>query len=239
MSFQAESYIQSTPNYNIIVGKFCYPLPFAPGGTISRVASRPKPLIVGTDVSITVDGVDFNITSLTGDHFLNFGVNPGDVIVFNTPQVSGQYAVSSVTSATVIKVNGPAVAITSGTIYFQSKPQPIEGGNGANFNKAKRGDYLVVMSDTLTPTVQVAKISEVTDATHLTVIGGFVGDIDDLPFMICRNQLLGVSINCVGGGVVMGQNVDAGDVLTFYQDSGLEPVYGDSGTSEFKILIQK
>ncbi len=238
MSFQAESYIPSTPNYDVIVGKFCYPYPIAPGGVIQPVANKPRPLVIGTDITVAEVSGDFQIDSLTDSFFLEYGVNPGDQVVFNTPAVGGVYTVKSVTNGGQIFVSGPGKDIASGSIFFAAMPQPIFGV-GTDFRKAKRGDYLVVMSDTLTPTVQVAKIAEVTDATHMKVHGGFIGDITDLPLILCTGKLLGVSVNCGGAGIVNGKAVAADDVITFYQSTGLDPVYGDSGANTFKILIQK
>ena len=240
MSFQAESYIPSTPNYDVVIGKFCYPYPYAPGGAIAVNQAKPRPLVIdNADMTVTVQSGKFKITDTTAsDYFFEWAINPGDKIVFDTPNVSGLYSVDSVIDENNILVNGPAVAITSGSFYFPDKPQPVVG-TGTNFNKAKKGDYLVVMSDALTPKVQVAKIIEVTDATNMRIEGGFIGAVSGLPFMLCTGKLLGVSVKCLGAGVVNGKAVAQDDVLTFYQATGLEPVYGDSGANTFKILIQK
>lgn len=239
MSYQAESYIPATPYNDLVTGKFCYPYPFGAPGAISTDPTKPRPLSVGTDITVTENAGYFEVDSNVGSIFLNWGVNVGDKVSFvDTGNVPGTYTVKSVDSDTKITLYGPAVTLTQGIVFFVDKPQPIQGVD-TNFKKyAKKGDYLVLMNDSFTPTVQVAKVLEVTDDTNILVYGGFIGDLSSLPVLICRTSLLGVSINCGGAGVVNGKAVEAGDIPTYYQATGLDPVYGDAGGSNFKIITQ-
>ena len=95
------------------------------------------------------------------------------------------------------------------------------------------------MDDSLSTTVQACKIAKVVSDTELWLEKGFVTAITAQPFMVPGGYIRGVSIQCGGDGIVNGAGVAEDDVLTFFQDSGLDPVYGDSGANTFKILIQK
>lgn len=236
MSNSVQPFKTSQPLNEKVVGMFCYPKPFVPGGTISVNAAIPRPLIVGTDVTITADGGGGFSLAVTPD-LSDWGVNVGDYVNFSTPELSGSYKIIDTTSNII--TTGPGQSIASGFVWFAKANQKVTG-TGTRFTKnVTAGKWIVVMDDALSTTVQACKIAKVVSDTELLVEKGFVTAISAQPFMVPGGFIRGVSINCVGGGVVMGQDVDAGDVLTFYQDSGLEPVYGDSGASEFKILIQK
>lgn len=241
MGNQVQPFKTSQPQYEAVVGKFCVPKPFAPGGTVVTTTSLPRPMIVGTDVLITASSGDFVLTLQGGlTFFLDWGVNVGDKINFETPTKAGLYTVKEVTSSSVIKVTGPGTAsIASGTVWFDGEKyyQKVTGTGTKFKNIASPGDWIVSMSQT-SPTVQAAKIMSVASDTELKVERGFLDTLTG-PFMITRGFLRGVSLNCGGAGYVNGVAVATDDILTFYQDSGLDPVYGDSGSNTFKILIQQ
>lgn len=230
----------SQPNYEVVTGKFCYPKPIAPGGTISADETKARPLIVGTDVTIDTSGGLFRLT-LVAD-LTDWGINVGDFVNFKGTGIDGSYSINTingVTAGDTILLNGPAQAVTTGYIWFDKLDQQISGTN-TKFTKWVVGQkYIAVINDSLTPTVQVCKISRVVSDTELYVEKGFITAIADEAFLLTEGALRGVSINCGGAGVVMGEDVATDDIFTFYQDSGLEPVYGDSGANTFKILIQK
>ena len=230
----------SQPNYDVVVGKFCYPQPYAPGGTISADETKPRPLIVGTDVTIDTSGGLFRIT-LVAD-LTDWGVNVGDYVNFKGTGIDGSYSVNTingVTAGQTILLNGPAQAVTTGYIWFDKCNQKITGTN-TKFKSVIAGQkFLAVINSALTPTVQVCRVLEVVSDTELYVEKGFLTIIDSEPFLLTEGALRGVSINCGGAGVIMGEDVASNDILTFYQESGLDPVYGDSGANTFKILIQK
>jgi hypothetical protein len=238
MSYQQDRMNSSQPLNEKVVGMFCYPKPFAPGGTISIDEGGQRPLIIGTDVFITADGGGGFSLDIIVD-ISEWGVNIGDYINFSTPELSGSYRITNTDAFPIIITTGPGQEIASGVIWFSKISQKITGA-GTKFTKTVTvGRWIIVMDQASSITVQACKVAKIVSDTELFVEKGFVTPITLQPFMIPSGVIRGVSINCVGGGVVMGQNVDAGDILTFYQDSGLEPVYGDSGESEFKILIQK
>lgn len=231
----------SQPNYEVVTGRFCFPKPYAPGGLISANAALPRPLIVGTDVVITNSGGQFNV-------FLNtdledWGLNVGDKVHFQGTGIDGVYTIASssgnFSAGDDFNCFGPGQAVSTGFIWFDKLDQKITGVN-TRFTKNIVGQkYIVIIDSTLTPTVQVCKVSRVESDTVLYVEKGFVTAVTSEAFMITEGSLRGVSIKCGGAGVVMGAAVANGDILTFYQDSGLDPVYGDSGANTFKILIQK
>jgi len=95
------------------------------------------------------------------------------------------------------------------------------------------------MDDSLSPTVQACKVAKIVSDRELLVEKGFITAISAQPFMVPGGFIRGVSIECGGAGVVNGAAVAEDQILTFYQDSGLDPVYGDSGANTFNILIQK
>lgn len=228
----------SQPLNESVVGMFCYPKPFAPGGTIEVNSEDPRPLIVGTDVVIKDDGDGGFSLYITPDITL-WGVNIGDYVNFSTPELSGSYIITSIPEANMIITAGPGQTIASGNIWFSKAKQKVMG-TGTRFTKnVTPGRWIVVMDDSLSPTVQACKIVNVVSDTELWVEKGFITAISAQPFMVPSGKVRGVSIQCGGAGVVNGTAVAEDDVLTFYQDSGLDPVYGDSGANTFNILIQK
>jgi hypothetical protein len=241
MSNPVQPFKTSQPNYDVVTGRFCYPKPYAPGGLISANAALPRPLIVGTDVTITNVGGQFNV-------FLNtdleaWGLNIGDKVHFEGTGIDGVYTIASssgaFSSGDDFICSGPGQAVTTGYIWFDQLDQKITGV-GTKFTKNIVGQkYIVIIDSALTPTVQVCKVARVENDTVLYVEKGFVTTVASEAFMITEGSLRGVSIKCGGAGVVMGAAVAEDDILTFYQDSGLDPVYGDSGANTFKILIQK
>lgn len=228
----------SQPLNENVVGMFCYPAPFAPGGTIAVNSSNPRPLIVGTDVAITAD-VDGGFSLEITPDISAWGVNVGDYINFSTPELSGSYIITSIPAADTIITAGPGQALASGNIWFSKAKQKVTG-TGTRFTKnVTPGRWIVVMDDSLSPTVQACKIVNVVSDTELWVEKGFITAISAQPFMVPSGKVRGVSIECGGAGVVNGAAVAEDQILTFYQDSGLDPVYGDSGANTFNILIQK
>ena len=238
MGYQYPKDVASKPGLNNVTGKFCFPQPVSYLGTIAASASDPRPLVVGTDITITEVGGDFIITSSAGvgDHW---GVNAGDYVAFVNTGIDGIYLCKSVNLATgqPTVVAGPGQAVTTGYVWFIKKDQPITG-TGTKFKQLCVGDYLVVMG--LSPTVQARKITAIIDDTHLLVEKGFLGTISGLPVMVSKKgDIRGVSVKCNGAGVLMEANVASGDAPTLYDQDGLAPVYGDSGSNVFDILIQK
>lgn len=236
MSNLVQPFKTSQPLNETIVGMFCYPKPFAPGGTISVGAGAPRPLIVGTDVVITADGGGGFSLAIVVD-LADWGVNVGDYVNFSTPELSGSYKITD--TDTAIVTTGPGQDIPSGVVWFAKANQKVTG-TGTRFTKnVTAGKWIVVMDDSLSPTVQACKVVKVVSDTELLVEKGFVTALDGQSFMVPGGFIRGVSIECLGAGVVNGVSVAADAILTFYQDSGLDPVYGDSGDNTFNILIQK
>ena len=123
--------------------------------------------------------------------------------------------------------------------------EPSSGGIGIRLNRTNTkfkkdvapGDFLVVTG--LSISVQARKVVKVIDDTTLLVENGFIGTVSSKPVMVSKKGLItGVSINCGGAGVVEEKDVAADDIITFYDENGLKPVYGDSGANTFKIVIQ-
>jgi hypothetical protein len=227
----------SQPLNENVVGMFCYPKPFAPGGTIAVDSSDPRPLIIGTDVVIVEDGGLFKL-AISLDISL-WGVNIGDYVGFSTPELSGSYIITDMPDLATIYVAGPGAAIASGNIWFIKAKQKVTG-TGTKFTRnVTAGRWIVVMDSTLTPTVQACKVAKIVSDTELLVEKGFITAISAQPFMVPSGKVRGVSIQCGGAGFINGTAVVEGDTPTFYQDSGLDPVYGDSGANTFNILIQK
>lgn len=236
MSNSVQPFKTSQPLNEKVVGMFCYPKPFVPGGTISVEVGAPRPLIVGTDVTITADvGGGFSLA--VSVDLADWGVNVGDYVNFSTPELSGSYKITDTTSDII--TTGPGQNISSGFVWFAKANQKVTG-TGTRFTKnVTAGKWIVVMDDALSTTVQACKIAKVVSDTELLVEKGFVTAISAQPFMVPGGFIRGVSIECVGAGIVNGVAVAEEQILTFYQDSGLEPVYGDSGANTFNILIQK
>jgi len=238
MSNLVQPFKTSQPLNESVVGMFCYPQPFAPGGTIAVNSADPRPLIVGTDVVIEEDGDGGFSLAITPDITL-WGVNIGDYVNFSTPELSGSYIITSIPAEDTIITAGPGQTIASGNIWFSKANQKVTG-TGTYFTKnVTAGKWIVVMDDSLSPTVQACKVAKVVSDTELLVEKGFVTAIDSQPFMVPGGFIRGVSIQCGGAGVVNGTAVAADDVLTFEFEQGLDPVYGDSGANTFNILIQK
>ena len=228
----------SQPLNESVVGMFCYPKPFAPGGTIEVNSADPRPLIVGTDVVIEEDGDGGFSLAITPDITL-WGVDIGDYVNFSTPELSGSYIITSIPAANTIITAGPGQTIASGNIWFSKAKQKVTG-IGTRFTKnLTAGRWIVVMDDSLSPTVQACKVAKIVSDRELLVEKGFITAISAQPFMVPGGFIRGVSIECGGAGVVNGAAVAEDQILTFYQDSGLDPVYGDSGANTFNILIQK
>jgi hypothetical protein len=229
----------SQPLNENVVGMFCYPKPFAPGGTIAVDSSDPRPLIIGTDVDITEDGGSFKLT-ISLDISL-WGVNVGDYVGFSTPEFSGSYIITDMPDLATIYVAGPGAAIASGNIWFVKAKQKVTG-TGTKFTRnVTAGRWVVIMDSALSPTVQACRIAKVVSDTELLVEKGFISttDISGQAFMVPAGHIRGVSIECLGDGVVNGTAVLEDDILTFDFEKGLEPAYGDSGVNTFKILIQE
>lgn len=236
MTNPVQPFKTSLPEYQSVIGKFCYPEPYAPGGLISANAALPRPLIVGTDVVITNVGGVFNINPSVD--LSDWGLNVGDKVHFEGTGIDGVYTISSFIGSE-FQCFGPGQAVSTGIIWFDKLDQKITGV-GTKFTKNIIGQkYIAIIDSALNPTVQVCKVSMVISDTVLFVEKGFRTAVASEAFLITEGSLRGVSIKCGGAGVVMGSAVANNDILTFYQDSGLDPVYGDSGASTFKILIQK
>jgi len=228
----------SQPLNESVVGMFCYPKPFAPGGTIEVNSADPRPLIVGTDVLIKEDG-DAGFSLVITPDITLWGVNIGDYVNFSTPELSGSYIITSIPADNTIITAGPGQIIASGNIWFSKAKQKVRG-TGTRFTKnVTPGRWIVVMDNSLSPTVQACKIVNVVSDTELWVEKGFITAISAQPFMVPSGKVRGVSIQCGGAGFINGTAVVEGDTPTFYQATGLDPVYGDSGANTFKILIQK
>lgn len=237
MGYQYTDYKANAPGYEVVTGKFCYPKPYGLGGTIAADAAKPRPLLVGTDVTIVASGADFQLTFAATK--AAWAINVGDIVHFEGGECDGVYSVKTVTSGTVIKVYGPGQSITTGYVWFESKPQEIVGTGTLFKSWVKPGDFVVLISDALTPTVQVAKIESVETDLLLHVSRGFVTAVAAKAFLFTRGGLVGVAIKCGGAGTVMGQSVASGDIPSFLNEAGLDPIYGDAGGSTFKILTQK
>lgn len=238
MSNPVQPFKSSQPLNETVVGMFCYPKPFAPGGTIAVDSAEPRPLIIGTDVSITADGGGGFALDISTD-ISDWGVNVGDYINFSTPELSGSYKITDTSDFPIIVTTGPGQIIASGNVWFSKAHQKVTG-TGTRFTKNVTAQkWIVVMDDSLSPTVQACKVARVVSDTELWLEKGFITAISAQPFMVPGGYIRGVSIQCGGAGVVNGTAVAEGDVLTFFQDSGLDPVYGDSGANTFNILIQK
>lgn len=233
--------VASSPGLKNVTGRFCFPLPVSHPGTISALQADIRPLVVGTDITIGVVGADFAMDMITGV-VENWGINKGDFAVFVNTGIDGIYEIKQpgFDGGGQALLYGPAQAVTTGYVYFLNKHQKITGA-GTKFKQLSVGDYLVLSKSSFTPTVQVAKIVKISSDTELYVEQGFLANISaGAPLLSCtKGQLLGASIKCGGAGVVMGAAVAEDDILTFYQETGLDPVYGDSGVNTFKILIQK
>jgi hypothetical protein len=232
--------VASSPGLKNVTGRFCFPLPVSHPGTISALQSDIRPLIVGTDITIGVSGVDFTMDMITGI-VEDWGVNKGDFAVFVNTGIDGIYEIKAPDfgSGGQALLYGPAQVVTTGYVYFLNKHQKITGA-GTKFKQLSVGDYLVLSRSSFTPTVQVAKIVKIESDTVLYVEQGFLANISaGAPLLSCtKGQVRGASIKCSGSGFVNEAAVANNDTLTFYDENGLTPIYGDSGASVFKILTQ-
>jgi hypothetical protein len=232
--------VASSPGLKNVTGRFCFPLPVSHPGTISASPSGIRPLIIGTDITIGVSGLDFTMDMTTGI-VEDWGVNMGDYAVFVNTGIDGIYQIKqpNFSAGGQALLYGPGEIVTTGYVYFLNKNQTINGV-GTKFRQLSVGDYLVLSSDIYTPTVQVAKIAKIVSDIELEVEIGFRGDISAAaPLLSCtKGQIRGTSIKCSGSGFVNETAVVKDDTLTFYDENGLTPIYGDSGVSVFKILTQ-
>jgi hypothetical protein len=232
--------VASSPGLKNVTGRFCFPLPVSHPGTISALQSDIRPLIVDTDIEISASGGDFEVSLLTAI-VGNWGINKGDYAVFVNTGIDGIYEIKGGDFGVgdSFLLYGPAQAVTTGYVYFLNKHQKITG-TGTKFKKLSVGDYLVLSRSSFTPTVQVAKIARIASDTELYVEQGFLANISaGAPLLSCtKGQVRGASVKCMGAGVINGAAVEEEDVLTFYDQDGLTPIYGDSGANLFKILTQ-
>jgi hypothetical protein len=232
--------VASSPGLKNVTGRFCFPLPVSHPGTISALQSDIRPLIVDTDIEISVSGSDFSVDLLTAI-VGNWGINKGDYAVFVNTGIDGIYEIKGGDFGVgdSFLLYGPAQAVSTGYVYFLNKHQKITG-TGTRFQQLSVGDYLVLSKSSFTPTVQVAKIVKIVSNTELYVEQGFLANISaGAPLLSCtKGQIRGASIKCSGSGFVNEAAVANNDTLTFYDENGLTPIYGDSGASVFKILTQ-
>jgi hypothetical protein len=232
--------VASSPGLKNVTGRFCFPLPVSHPGTISASVSGIRPLIVGTDITIGVSSPDFTMDMITGI-VEDWGINKGDYAVFVNTGIDGIYEIkqSDFSAGGQTLLYGPAQAVTTGYVYFLNKHQIITGV-GTKFRQLSVGDYLVLSNSSYTPTVQVAKIVKISSDTELELEIGFRGNISSgIPLLSCtKGQIRGTSIKCLGAGFVNETAVVEDDAFTFYDENGLTPIYGDSGSSVFKILTQ-
>jgi len=158
------------------------------------------------------------------------GLSPGESSTLGAITPDFEYQLLGIAPGFTCYGNG---VLPEGVFWFSKIKQKVEGA-GINFQQyAAVGNYLVLMSDSLEPTVQIAKIVEV-GSDYVKVEKGFVGTFSDLAVMLSVGEIKGISLK--GEGVVNGIDIESTDNPTFYQESGLAPVYGD-GT--FKILIEQ
>lgn len=240
MAYQYPKDVASRPGLKAVTGKFCFPLPVSHIGTISTVVKGVRPLIVGTDLTISAgSGSTFSINSSTADP-ADWGINPGDYVVFVNTGIDGIYQIESGDlSAGESIVLGPGATVTTGYVYVLGKDQEIVG-NGTKFKQLTVGTYVVIMNNAYTPTVQARKIKKIVNDELMYVEQGFLNVLDVVPLLVSeKGDIRGVSIQAGGAGVLCETSIAEGDAPTFYDQDGLEPVYGDSGVNTFKILIQK
>ena len=109
-------------------------------------------------------------------------------------------------------------------------------GTNCKFTKHNAvGSYIVI---SFSGYIKVLKVVKVVSDDEVYVDQSIADMGDDRGYNIIRGTVRGVSINCVGAGFVNGTAVEANDVLTYFDENGLKPVYGIALAPGFKIISQ-
>jgi hypothetical protein len=244
MSYQSPKDVASSPGLQNVTGKFCFPMAVSYPGRINFDTALVRPLSIDlSEVVIFGDTGGFSIqTNIDGTEW---GINTGDYVVLVGTKIDGIYQLGSVdltvtTGSTF--AYGPDLASTTGYLYFLNKDQKLIGTNTKFKKDVSVGDYIIVQDDASQISVQALKVTKIESDVVLYVQRGFV-DIkaNDYPLLVAnKNTNRGVSLKINEGGVVVNESLtQKDDILTFYDQDGLAPVYGDCGSKTIQVLIQK
>lgn len=210
-------------------GQFCFPDIKTFEGTIATSG------IGGLAVSgLTIANASgyLKITT-TGDKF-EF-VAPGTYVkLVGTKKImNGTYKVKQVIDTNNIVLYAAYVAISEGYLYI-NKTQKIVG-TGTKFKQLPINGMLISFDTT----PQAKRIVKIESDTVLYVEDGFVSTLTTAPVMLPMGQdITQVSIKAGGAVAVNGGALASGDIISFQNVNGLNPVYGDATSTTALITVQ-